>query len=350
MKKCFFLLISLLVLNNVNAQVPNDDCQHAQLLNITYNPYGSCLNGMIADTTIQSSNNNSIPNYPYPANPDPCDGYTPQIAVPANDVWYEINASAHFEYLFYSSDTTHVSFWIGDNCSALRPYKCFTFIGNGYNSFRQEAFYDIYQPDRFFVQISGNRIGKFINFSFCFWNYPVYITMYSNNAITPVLCFNYKIKHTDVSNYQANDGSAAICINGGNAPFTYQWNDGNTDSIRTNLSVGEYYVTITDNYGCKEIDSLNINTATYINANTTRENDNFFITPIPSSDFIILSYNSEIRNIQFEIIDLNGHIIKKGIIINNRQIVDIRNLTSGLYFVKIINGKTVEVRKIIKEE
>jgi hypothetical protein len=47
----------------------------------------------------------------------------------------------------------------------------------------------------------------------------------------------------------ANTGSINLTLLGGTSPFTYEWNDGNTDQDRTNLGAGEYTVVITDGNG-----------------------------------------------------------------------------------------------------
>jgi hypothetical protein len=46
-----------------------------------------------------------------------------------------------------------------------------------------------------------------------------------------------------------NTGSINLTLVGGVTPFTYEWNDGNTNQDRTNLSAGEYTVVITDGNG-----------------------------------------------------------------------------------------------------
>jgi hypothetical protein len=47
----------------------------------------------------------------------------------------------------------------------------------------------------------------------------------------------------------ASTGSINLTLVGGVTPFTYEWNDGNTNQDRTNLFAGEYTVVITDGNG-----------------------------------------------------------------------------------------------------
>jgi hypothetical protein len=58
---------------------------------------------------------------------------------------------------------------------------------------------------------------------------------------------------TDVSCYGQDDGTAVISILSGEPPFNYQWSDrapfpsSDTFNIRTGMSKGTYYITVTDN-------------------------------------------------------------------------------------------------------
>ena len=51
-----------------------------------------------------------------------------------------------------------------------------------------------------------------------------------------------------------NDGTATVFPSGGTPPYTYQWNDpqGQTTATASNLSGGDYLVTVTDANGCDE--------------------------------------------------------------------------------------------------
>ncbi len=57
-------------------------------------------------------------------------------------------------------------------------------------------------------------------------------------------------------------GSASVTVNGGTAPFTYHWSNGNTTSAISGVATGNYQVTVSDNTGCSGTSSISISTST----------------------------------------------------------------------------------------
>jgi len=51
----------------------------------------------------------------------------------------------------------------------------------------------------------------------------------------------------------ANAGSITAAVSGGAAPYTYSWSNSNTTTSISNLSSGNYSLTVTDNYGCTSL-------------------------------------------------------------------------------------------------
>ena len=70
---------------------------------------------------------------------------------------------------------------------------------------------------------------------------PLLITLTS-----PVLFSGY-----NVSSYQGNDGSVELTVTGGTTPYTYLWSNGSTSEDISNLSHGNYFVTVVDTNGCR---------------------------------------------------------------------------------------------------
>ena len=58
------------------------------------------------------------------------------------------------------------------------------------------------------------------------------------------------INIADVNCTGGNDGSATAIPGGGVGPYTFLWGDFFTDSVRTNLSAGNVFLTVTDATGC----------------------------------------------------------------------------------------------------
>ena len=56
-----------------------------------------------------------------------------------------------------------------------------------------------------------------------------------------------------------SDGSAVVVVNGGTLPYTYNWQGGGTDQIKSGLTAGIYSVTVTDNNGCTIVAPIIVN-------------------------------------------------------------------------------------------
>lgn len=55
-----------------------------------------------------------------------------------------------------------------------------------------------------------------------------------------------------------NDGAIEVNVSGGTAPYIYNWQTGETASTITNLSAGNYVVTVTDANGCSRISNTTL--------------------------------------------------------------------------------------------
>ena len=60
------------------------------------------------------------------------------------------------------------------------------------------------------------------------------------------------ISSTDVSSCSSSNGTATVNVSNGTPPFTYLWSNGQTTQTATNLVAGNYSVTVTDAYDCKQ--------------------------------------------------------------------------------------------------
>ncbi len=115
-------------------------------------------------------------------------------------------------------------------------------------------------------QIDGD--GTPTIFNLCKGIYSVLVTdangcelLIENIEISePGPIFNDNIAITDVTCNGGSDGSIALSVLGGTAPYTYLWSDGQTTATATNLTAGVYSVTITDANNCVlELNTLAVN-------------------------------------------------------------------------------------------
>ncbi|MEI7802322.1 MAG: hypothetical protein WCI97_06755, partial [Bacteroidota bacterium] len=64
------------------------------------------------------------------------------------------------------------------------------------------------------------------------------------------------VNHTDVTTFGGSDGTAtASAIGGVGPPYSFNWSNGAVSAAINSLSIGVYYVTITNNIGCTTVSS-----------------------------------------------------------------------------------------------
>ena len=92
------------------------------------------------------------------------------------------------------------------------------------------------------------------------------VTSPNGMAVTP--------SSVDASCNGGNDGSATVPTTGGTQPYTYAWDDpqSQTTETATGLSAGTYNVTITDDNGCEEYETFVIGEPAAVSLTTTTVN------------------------------------------------------------------------------
>ncbi|MGW8123323.1 PKD domain-containing protein [Roseivirga echinicomitans] len=79
------------------------------------------------------------------------------------------------------------------------------------------------------------------------------------------------LSKTDITCNAADDGTINLNVGGGTAPYTYLWNDGNTDQNRTGLTDGTYTVTVTDKNSCQNTKSITISEPLLLSVTSTKQ-------------------------------------------------------------------------------
>jgi len=128
----------------------------------------------------------------------------------------------------------------------------------------------------------------------------------------------------------------------------YLWNDTSSNSTLDVTTSGEYYVQVTDNNKCSNTDTILVSFVICLDINDFGTQCNISVYPNPANDFVtVLSDNIIINNI--EILSLTGKTLKKIITNNSIAHIDISNLNSGVYFLKINTAEFNKIIKIVKQ-
>jgi gliding motility-associated-like protein len=78
---------------------------------------------------------------------------------------------------------------------------------------------------------------------------------YNVSEPTPIIT---QVSSTNVTCFNAKNGTASVTVSGGTAPYTYLWSTFQGSANISNLNGGLYIVIVTDKNGCEKRDSANI--------------------------------------------------------------------------------------------
>ncbi|MEM7105799.1 MAG: choice-of-anchor L domain-containing protein, partial [Bacteroidota bacterium] len=80
---------------------------------------------------------------------------------------------------------------------------------------------------------------------------------------------NISISETDALCNGANDGTATVVVGGGTTPYTFFWNNGQTDDTAIDLIANNYEITVTDANGCTITAGTTVNEPTALSFTTS---------------------------------------------------------------------------------
>ena len=180
------------------------------------------------------------------------------------------------------------------------------------------------------------------------WNGMTYTQSgnYSFTTVNNLGCDSLAILDLTIYDYpspQIISSSPQLTVNvsGGNSPYTYLWNTGETTSSITPINNGNFYVDVLDANNCLGSDSITVNFVGF-------ENDfiyEFQIFPNPSNENITLTTNFQINNpTKINIYNLTGKLVlSENVDINNgsSENINVSSLMSGVYLLEIKNSNLI---------
>lgn len=187
------------------------------------------------------------------------------------------------------------------------------------------------------------------------------VTVTDNNGLTDQVCF--EVEATSVLNvsvfdgmdYGTCDGQTFVVATGGEAPYTYQWNDpqNQTTSTASNLCAGTYTCIVTDQNGC----SVTVTSTIFSNTTSVEElfaGADFSLFPNPVSESMTISCESslELGRIDLRILSVSGEIVQMQTIdfsTGNQVTIPLDDLQNGVYFIELAKDGVSTQRMIIKQ-
>jgi hypothetical protein len=146
-------------------------------------------------------------------------------------------------------------------------------------------------------------------------------------------------------------GQSALLTAGG--ANSYTWNTSATTStiIDTPTITTTYTVTGTNANGCSKTATVTqqVSSCTSLLSKNGQQND-ASIYPNPNRGEFYVQLNSLSDNIRIEVYDAIGQLIVVSNPNNEKSAIDIKNFTSGIYLIRIIEGSILmKQEKLIKE-
>jgi hypothetical protein len=158
-----------------------------------------------------------------------------------------------------------------------------------------------------------------------------------------------RIYGKDASCWFCTDGSVTIEATGGSGKYFYSWEGfpDDTTATLTGLSRGTYHGCATDRTGCRCCYFFIVNSPVGID-DPEIEILQIRIIPNPAEDYFTVALSGKGERLDISIFNLQGEEIFKQQFKGENARIDIRNLTPGVYFVRIGNEKAIGIQKLIK--
>lgn len=163
-----------------------------------------------------------------------------------------------------------------------------------------------------------------------------------------------KIELTDQiltnSDENQSNGAINITVDGGTAPYTYLWSNGDETEDVSDLDPGEYKVIVTDANNCKiEFGPFKIETIISVNEIDDLEYLNVLPNPVSDHLFIDAKFENN-KDLTISIINKLGlevsSVQRRGIKID--EVLNVSEYPAGLYFIVIKTEDQSVTRKFVK--
>jgi Zn-dependent metalloprotease len=132
-----------------------------------------------------------------------------------------------------------------------------------------------------------------------------------------------------------NNGSAAVTVSGGVAPYTYLWAGAETTGSISNVNGGTYTVTVTDANGCFKESVVTVSNQTGTGIETIKAGVSLNVYPNPASDKIHLTVNNCPAGYTYSLRNALGQTVLQDVSVFASEVVNVSSLPNGVYMVEV---------------
>jgi len=152
----------------------------------------------------------------------------------------------------------------------------------------------------------------------------------------------------NVTTMGGTNGAINITITNGQSPYTFIWSNGSTTKDISNLTAGNYSVTVFDANGCSTTQSSSVSEPSGLSEITS---GNFYVYPSPATDYLIINFsNSSMKQNTIQLFDIYGKLVLEYIDFTGAKLkIDRDDLSFGSYFIRISNVDYSSTVKIVFE-
>ncbi|WP_367390714.1 T9SS type A sorting domain-containing protein [Lewinella sp. LCG006] len=148
------------------------------------------------------------------------------------------------------------------------------------------------------------------------------------------------------------NGSASVnVITGGSENYSYQWSNGATTSTITDLTAGDYSVTVSDLSGCVDPLVLTVTVDVTVGVDDAAFVQTLRIFPNPAKDLATISYSfEESKQLQIKVTNTIGQVVwlQQAPTGPQAQVnIDLSNFANGVYFIEFNDGEQRLSRRLV---
>ncbi len=139
----------------------------------------------------------------------------------------------------------------------------------------------------------------------------------------------------------SGEGSISIEIDGGNPPYSFLWSNGETGSEVTNLTMGNYSVTVMDECGTNLEFSIFV-PAQVVSSFEPNQDLHFNVYPNPFTDRLLLEVVEEnlLQNMEIQLFNSNGSLVLTKQVTKDILQIELGFIPAGVYIIRIVSDDT----------